>query len=147
MLAVADCLDALGWVEEIGGLPEAQARIAESFGHIETWVEKSDWASFLCSVPEQRSMTSVCLTAKDCDADDISALCSLLDDEGVAYDIKSYKSAPPGIRIWCGATVEPSDVAALLPWLDWAYARIKGCLLYTSPSPRDQRGSRMPSSA
>jgi len=126
MLAVADCMDALGWVDDIGGVKAAQARIAESFGHIEKWINDSDWAAFLCDVPEQRSLTSVCFTAKDCSDDDIAAMCKLLDDEQVAYDIKAYKSAPAGIRIWCGATVEPSDVEALLPWLDWAYAQVKG---------------------
>ena len=125
MLAIADCLDALAWVERIGGIKSAQARIQESFAHIEKWVTESEWAAFLCAAPEQRSMTSVCLIAKGFDIEDIKAMCGLLDNEEVAYDIKSYKTAPAGIRIWCGATVEPSDVAALLPWLDWAYEQVR----------------------
>ena len=135
MLAVADCLDALGWVEDIGGVGAAQARIHQSFSYVDDWINQSDWATFLCKVPEQRSLTSICLDVKDpwfkgleSDAarlDVIVKMCALLDDEKVAYDIKSYKSAPPGIRIWCGATVEPDDIKILLPWLDWAYAQVK----------------------
>lgn len=134
MLAVADCLDALKWVESIGGLAATIARSQQSLGHIQRWAETSDWIGFLASRPDTRSATSVCLEitdpwllgqAEEAQLAFVKDMLKPLDKEKVAYDIASYRTAPAGIRIWCGATVEPADVAALLPWLDWAYASAK----------------------
>lgn len=130
MLAAADCLDALKWVESIGGLKATIRRSEESFAAIERWVEKTPWAQFLADVPEARSKTSVCLKITDpwfekLDAEKqqsfIKSVTKSLETEGAGFDIAGYRDAPPGLRIWCGATVEPSDVEALLPWLDWAF--------------------------
>ncbi|WP_417515838.1 phosphoserine transaminase [Minwuia sp.] len=134
MLAVEDALDTLGWAESIGGLPALIGRCTESLAALESWVASSDWASFLAGDKASRSHTSVCISIADPWFDQLSPeqqkdvpkkLSKLLEDEGVAYDINGYRDAPPGLRIWCGATVEPSDVAALTPWLDWAYASVK----------------------
>jgi phosphoserine aminotransferase len=132
MLAVEDCLDALNWVERIGGLPATIQRSADNFAAIENWVEGSSWAGFLAEAPETRSTTSVCLKITDewfQGLEDqtafVKAMVKLLDQDGIAYDIASYRDAPAGLRIWCGATVEEVDVAALLPWLDYAYALTK----------------------
>ncbi len=134
MLAVEDCLDALNWVEGIGGLKATIARSEKSFKAIEAWVAKTGWVDFLGEEGAARSFTSVCLkitdpwlAAQNAEAQDafIGAMCKALEKEAVAYDIKGYRDAPPGLRIWCGATVEPSDVAALLPWLEYAFAATK----------------------
>lgn len=134
MLAAADCLDALKWVKSIGGFAGTKARSAANFAAVDAWVKGSDWADFLARVPETRSKTSVCLKIKDpwfetlaADARHpfIKAMVKPLDQDGIAYDIAGHKDAAPGIRIWCGATVEAADVSALLPWLDWAYAQAK----------------------
>ncbi|GJL85641.1 MAG: phosphoserine aminotransferase [Micavibrio sp.] len=134
MLAVEDCLDALNWVESIGGLKETIARSANSFAAIENWVSKTDWIDFLAETPATRSTTSVCLKISDPWFADqmqenqmsfIGDMCKTLDKEGAAFDIKGYRDAPPGLRIWCGATVETSDVEALLPWVEYAYATTK----------------------
>ncbi len=134
MLAVEDCLDALNWVESIGGLDKTIARSAASFNAIENWVGKTDWIDFLGVDPATRSTTSVCLKISDpwfADQDSenqtsfIGEMCKTLDKENAAFDIKGYRDAPPGLRIWCGATVEPSDVEALLPWLEYAFATTK----------------------
>lgn len=134
MLAVADCLDALKWVESIGGLKATIARSQESLRVIAEWVAASDWIDFLASAPETRSATSVCLKITDpwllSQPDDarlafVKEMLKPLDKEKVGHDLASYRTAPTGIRIWCGATVETSDVAALLPWLDWTYATTK----------------------
>ena len=134
MLAVADCLDALKWVKSIGGLEATIKRSRESFHHVANWLNHTNTFDFLCSKAEHRSKTSICLKITDAwltdqPAEDqaavIGRMAQLLENETVAHDIKSYKSAPPGIRIWCGATVEPSDVAAVLPWLEWAYETVK----------------------
>jgi len=134
MLAVEDILDSLSWAEGIGGLPALIGRCADSLKALEAWVATSDWAGFLAADPATRSHTSVCISITDpwftaLDADQQKAvpkaLAKLLKDEDVAYDINGYRDAPPGLRIWCGATIEPSDVAALTPWLDWAYAQVK----------------------
>ena len=101
---------------------------------MENWLARSEWADFLAEVPETRSTTSVCLKIKDMwfdalpeeeKAPFVKAVVKNLDKEGAAYDIGSYRDAPPGLRIWCGATVQAGDVEALLPWLDWAYATAK----------------------
>jgi phosphoserine aminotransferase len=134
MLAVADCLDALNWVANIGGLRTTIARSEENFKVIETWVSKTDWSEFLAKDPETRSITSVCLkivdpwfTALSDDAQQafIKSMTKLLDEENVAYDIAGYRDAPAGLRIWCGATVQAGDVEALMPWVDWAFANAK----------------------
>jgi len=167
MLAVEDCLDALSWVESIGGLPAMISRSQESFSHLSSWIIENKtggkgggtgdntgssddgtgdgnggggtgWIDFLAEDPATRSTTSVCLkitdpwfnalpTEGECTTQPslIATLCKILEQEEVALDIKGYRDAPPGLRIWCGATVEPSDVAALLPWLEWAYATTK----------------------
>lgn len=131
MLCVEDYLDALKWAETIGGLPALIGRCDGNFGLIAEWVEKSAWAGFLAQTPASRSTTSVCLSIVDPAFQKLSPeeqaaftkkLAALLDKEGVAYDIGGYRDAPPGLRIWAGATVESDDLRALLPWLDWAYA-------------------------
>lgn len=124
MLCVADYLDALKWCDSLGGVPGTIARSQANLKVIEDFVATHPWISFLAKAPETRSNTSVCLSL-DLPADQVKALVKLLEAEGVAYDIGSYKDAPPGIRIWCGATVEKSDLEALMPWLEWAYAQVK----------------------
>ncbi|HRQ60791.1 MAG TPA: phosphoserine aminotransferase, partial [Alphaproteobacteria bacterium] len=116
----------------IGGLKTTIARSAENFKVIENWVAKTEWADFLCDKPEARSFTSVCLKITDpwfADLKDqqafIKALTKLLETEKVAYDIAGYRDAPAGLRIWCGATVQGSDIEALMPWIDWAYQTAK----------------------
>ncbi len=134
MLAVEDALDGLGWAGSIGGLKTLIGRAQANFQAIESWVEKSDWADFLASDPATRSTTSVCLAITDpwfkgLDGDSktkaAKRLAAILDDEGAAFDIGSYRDAPPGLRIWAGATVETKDLETLLPWLDWAYGVVK----------------------
>jgi phosphoserine aminotransferase len=134
MLCVEDALDGLIWGEKIGGLKALIARSEANLAAIADWVAKTDWVDFLARSPETRSCTSVCLNVVDpwfaaLPADQQSAATkrieAMLDQEGVAYDINGYRDAPPGLRLWAGATVETSDMAALLPWLDWAYAQLK----------------------
>ena len=121
MLCVEDCLAALEWATRIGGLPALRARADANAAVLDGWVERTPWARNLALRPETRSNTSVCLVL---DADEAvpKTMVKLLAAEGVAMDIGSYRDAPPGLRIWCGATVEASDLEALLPWLDWAFA-------------------------
>jgi phosphoserine aminotransferase len=137
MLCVEDAIDALRWVESIGGRSEARKRSETNLDVIAEWVERSAWAGFLASRPENRSCTSVCLQIvdpwfialePDRQAGVAKRIAQLLDTEGVAFDIGSYRDAPPGLRVWAGATVERGDLEALLPWLDWAYAEVKGTL-------------------
>ncbi|WP_096087733.1 phosphoserine transaminase [Agaribacterium haliotis] len=123
MLCVVDYLDALSWVESLGGVSATIARSNESLALIEKFVAENDWIDFLAKNPAERSNSSVCLTL-DTTPENVKAMVKLLDQEGVAYDIGAYRDAPPGIRIWCGATVEPSDVAKLLPWMAWAYEQV-----------------------
>ena len=125
MLCVADYLDALKWCESVGGVQGTIARSQANLKVIEDFVADNPWISFLAKTKETRSNTSVCLSL-DLPEDKVKALVKLLETEGVAYDIGSYKDAPPGIRIWCGATVEKSDLEALMPWLNWAYEQVKG---------------------
>ena len=117
MLCVADALDGLRWAERAGGLPALIARAEANLAAIAAWEARTPWASFLAADPAQRSPTSICLRAEAG-----PAIAALLDREGVAYDIGAYRDAPPGLRIWGGATVETADIEALLPWLDWAHA-------------------------
>lgn len=130
MLAVEDALDGLKWAEDIGGLPELLARSRANLQAVENWVDQTDWIAFLPEQENARSCTSICLKIVDGWfaglSDDeqqaaIKQMAALLEKEGVAYDIAGYRDAPAGIRIWGGATVETKDIAALLPWLDWAY--------------------------
>jgi len=120
MLCVADYLDALAWVKSIGGYSAAVARSLQSLAAVKEFVAKNEWISFLAQDPETISNTSVCLTI-DATAEQVKAMVKLLGSQNIAYDIGAYRDAPSGLRIWCGATVEPSDVAALMPWLSWAY--------------------------
>ena len=133
MLCVEDALDGLRWAESVGGLPGLIRRSEANLAAVAKWVEVSDWAAFLAVEPAQRSCTAICLriVAPWFNALDGSgqrevakALVDLLEREGVAYDIGSYRDAPPGLRIWGGATVETSDIQALLPWLDWACRQV-----------------------
>jgi len=123
MLCVADYLDALDWVESIGGVAETIARSECNLAVLEGWVAQRDDVHFLARLPEQRSNTSVCLTL-DLPEAQVKNLVKLLEAEGVAYDIGAYRDAPAGLRIWCGATVESEDLNQLLPWLDWGIAQV-----------------------
>jgi phosphoserine aminotransferase len=123
MLCVADYLDALQWIETIGGVKAAIARSEANLAVIADFVAANEWISFLATDPATRSNTSVCLSVK-LEAEQVKKLVKLLDGEGVAFDIGSYKDAPAGIRIWCGATVDSADLQALMPWLAWAYAQV-----------------------
>ena len=123
MLCVADYLDALRWVDTLGGAAGTIARCEANFRCIAGFVAANDWVSFLAKDPATRSTTSVCLSLA-LSAEQVKAMVDLLETEGVAYDIGSYKEAPVGLRIWCGATVETTDLEALLPWLSWAYEQV-----------------------
>jgi phosphoserine aminotransferase len=122
LLAVEDHLDALKWAEDIGGLPALIARAEANLAAIEAWVTRSPWVAFLAANKAQRSCTSVCLKVVDA-AVAPKKLATLLEAERVAFDIDGHRHAPPGLRLWAGATVETSDLHALFPWLDWAHAR------------------------
>ncbi|MBV8684840.1 MAG: phosphoserine transaminase [Caulobacteraceae bacterium] len=133
MLCVEDYLDALKWARSIGGLAELQRRADANLAALGEWVERSAWVDFLARDQATRSNTSVCLKVVDPrvtglgaegQADFAKRLASLLEKEGVALDIGGYRDAPPGLRIWCGATVETDDLIALTPWLDWAFASL-----------------------
>ncbi len=123
MLCVADYLDALDWVRAIGGVEASIARSQANLRVIEDFVAANNWIDFLAQDEATRSNTSVCLTLT-LEADQVKALAKLLDNEGVAFDIGAYRDAPAGLRIWCGATIEESDLQALMPWLTWAYKQI-----------------------
>jgi phosphoserine aminotransferase len=134
MLATEDAIDGLRWAESIGGLDALIARSNANLIAIAAWVDKTPWVDFLASDPATRSSTSVCLKLADpafAKLDNTAALklidkmTGLLEAEGVAYDIAFYRDAPPGLRIWAGATVERADLEALFPWLEWAYGEIK----------------------
>jgi phosphoserine aminotransferase len=124
MLCVADYLDTLGWIEGLGGINAAISRSEKNLGVIEAFVAQHDWIDFLAVRPETRSSTSVCLTL-DLEDSGVKQLVQLLAQEGVAFDIGAYRDAPAGLRIWCGATVEQTDLEKLMPWLDWAFNVIK----------------------
>ena len=134
MLCVEDALDGLRWAESIGGLRGLLARSRANLAALEAWVANSSWAGFLAVDPSARSNTSICLKVVDPaytalsgedQAKHAKSIVSLLENAGAAYDIGAYRDAPPGLRIWGGATVETSDIQALLPWLDWAYSEVK----------------------
>ena len=124
MLCVADYLDALNWVESIGGVSAAIKKSEENLAILEKFVADTPWIHFLASDKAVRSNTSVCFTL-DLDDDKVKALIKLLAGESVAYDIGAYRDAPAGLRIWAGATIERSDIEAMLPWLTWAYNQVK----------------------
>ena len=130
MLAVEDWLVAVDWAERIGGLNALVARADANSAALNRWVQGSDWIEHLAKDPAIRSNTSVCLQFADRSDEDANkarqkAIVKLLDSEHAAYDIGAYRDAPPGIRIWCGATVDTSDIEELGPWLDWAWETTK----------------------
>ncbi|MGN6496195.1 MAG: phosphoserine transaminase [Tsuneonella sp.] len=125
MLAVEDAIFALEWARRIGGLAEMKRRANANAAALDAIVQQRDWLGHLANDPATRSNTSVCLTVKGADEAAIKAMARLLEEHGAAYDIAGYRDAPPGLRIWCGATVDTADIEALGPWLDWAYASIK----------------------
>jgi phosphoserine aminotransferase len=131
MLCVADAIDTLDWMERLGGLPATRARADANARALLRWVESTPWVENLVADPAARSNTSVCLRIVDpeiaaldeaAQRDFVKKLVKLLEAEGVAYDIAGYRDAPPGLRVWCGTTVDTADVEALGPWLDWAFA-------------------------
>jgi phosphoserine aminotransferase len=137
MLCVEDYLDTLGWAKSVGGLEALMARADANAKVIADWVARTPWIDFLAKDPSLRSNTSVCLKVvdpavmklpADVQASFVKGIAAALEKEGVAYDIDAYRDAPPGLRIWCGSTVEASDVAALTQWLDWAFANSKAAL-------------------
>jgi len=149
MLVVEDALDAMRWAKSVGGLEGLIERSEANLAAIARWVENSDWVDFLAKDPPTRSCTSICLAITDAWFAGLDSIClaitdawfagldedkqravakdmvGLLEKEGVAYDVGAYRDAPPGLRIWGGATVDTSDIEALLPWLDWAFAEVK----------------------
>ncbi len=137
MLCLEDYLDTLAWAKSIGGLKATMARCDANAKVIADWVARTPWIDFLAKEPAQRSNTSVCLKVVDPSVLKLSAeaqaafvkgIAAALEKEGVAYDIDAYRDAPPGLRIWCGATIEASDVEAVTQWLDWAFANSKDAL-------------------
>lgn len=125
MLAVEDVIFALEWAKTVGGLQGLMARSNANAAALAKIVETRDYLGFLAADPAIRSTTSVCLTVDGADEAMIKKMASLLEAEDAAYDIAGYRDAPPGLRIWCGATVDTADVEALGPWLDWAYETSK----------------------
>jgi phosphoserine aminotransferase len=134
LLCVEDALDGLRWAEDVGGLPELIRRSQDNLAAVAAWVERSPWVEFLASDPSTRSSTSICLKIVDEWFTGLPAeeqaqvpkkMVSLLQAESAAYDLGSYRDAPPGLRLWGGATVSTSDLEALFPWLEWAYEEVK----------------------
>ena len=137
MLCVEDYLDALAWAKSIGGLKGLIARADANAQALAAWVRRTPWVDFLAKDPATRSNTSVCLKVVDPDITSRSgeaqaafakSIVAAVEKEGAGYDIGAYRDAPPGLRIWCGATAEARDVEALTHWLDWAYAEAKMAL-------------------
>ena len=134
MIAVEDALDGLNWVADIGGLEALMARAQANMAAIEKWVSATPWIDFLSPHPGMRSCTSVCFKVVDPGFADLERgrqaaftrrLAALLAEEKAALDIASYRDAPPGLRVWAGATVEEPDLVLLFPWLDWAFSTVK----------------------
>jgi len=134
MLAVEDYLDALTWAESVGGLKGLIKRSNDNLAVLDAWTKKCGWAGFLAKDTASRSNTSVCIKITDpwfaslsdeAKAEAAKKIASVLEKEGVALDIAGYRSAPPGLRIWCGATVDKANLEALTPWLDWAWAQVR----------------------
>ena len=137
MLCVEDYLDTLHWAKSIGGLPATVARSQANAAALDAWVARTPWIENLAVDPATRSNTSVCLKivdpaiarlSTDGQWDFVKAMVAMLEKEGVAYDVATHRDAPPGLRIWCGTTVEKSDIEALTPWLDWAFAETRAAL-------------------
>ena len=137
MLCVEDALDGLKWAESVGGLPGLIARSERNLAAVASWVERTPWVDFLAEDPRTRSCTSICLkivdpwfTGLEAEARVKAAkgIAARLEAEEVAYDIAPYREAPPGLRLWGGATVGTSDLEALFPWLDWAYAEVRSAI-------------------
>jgi phosphoserine aminotransferase len=135
LLCVEDALDGLAWAEREGGLDALVKRSEANLATVAAWVERTPWVEFLAREPRTRSCTSICLKVVDpwfekLDADAraaaIKKMVGLLEKEGVAYDVAGYRDAPPGLRIWGGATVDNDDIAVLLSWFDWAFAEVRG---------------------
>jgi phosphoserine aminotransferase len=124
MLAVEDYIDALEWAEGLGGLPALIARADSNAAALDAWVARTPWVEHLARDPATRSNTSVCLTLPGTSPEQVKAIVALLEKQDAAYDIGAYRDAPPGLRIWCGATVETADILALTQWLDWAHAQV-----------------------
>jgi phosphoserine aminotransferase len=133
LLCTEDYLDALKWVSSIGGLEAMYRRADENAAVLYNWVERTPWIACLAEDPKTRSNTGVCLKIVDARVTALAAasqaefakkLSDLLEKEGVALDANAYRDAPPGIRVWCGGAVEASDLEALTPWLDWAFATV-----------------------
>jgi phosphoserine aminotransferase len=134
LLCVEDALDSLDWAEREGGLPALIKRSEANLAAVAKWVEQTAWVDFLARDPKTRSCTSICLRVVDPwflelkaerRAEIIKSMVGLLADEGVAFDAASYRDAPPGLRVWGGATVDHADIEALMPWLDWAYGEVR----------------------
>jgi phosphoserine aminotransferase len=134
MLCVEDALDSLDWAARVGGLPELISRSEGNLRAIEGWVARMPWVDFLAADPAARSCTSVCLSFVDpwfqglaapAQAEVAKQVAARLEADGVAMDIGHYRDAPPGLRIWAGATVETADLNALFPWLDWAWGTVR----------------------
>ncbi|MFT8541867.1 phosphoserine transaminase [Acetobacter sp.] len=133
MLCVEDALDSLQWAESVGGLEGLKARSQANLAAVAAWVKTTDWVSFLAEKEEERSSTAICLRIvapwflaleRDRQMETVQTMLAVLDKEGIGFDLASYRDAPVGLRIWGGATVETVDIAALLPWLDWAFALV-----------------------
>lgn len=131
MLCVEDAIDSLKWAENIGGLPKLIQRSRNSLGAVSSWVEKTPWVEFLANDPATRSSTSICLRITDTGGlrgDEAATapkkIAALLEKEGIAFDIGGYRDAPPGLRIWGGATVESLDIQMLMPWIEWAHEEV-----------------------
>ena len=140
MLAVADLHSALDWSDSIGGLPALHARSTANFEALDAWVTKTEWVDWLAAEPNTRSSTSMCLKIiapefqqldQDAQQAGVKAMVGWLADEGVAFDIANYRNAPPGFRIWGGATVESEDIEKLTLWLDWSFQQFKSTTLNT----------------
>jgi len=123
MLCVADYLDALAWIDSIGGISAAIARSEANLAIVEEFVDRTPWLSFLAQDPASVSNTSVCLSV-DANPEQVKEIVKLLETESVAFDIGAYRDAPPGLRVWCGTTIEKQDITLLVEWLEWAYAAV-----------------------
>jgi len=125
MLAVEDAIFALEWAQSVGGLKCLIARTDANAAALDRIVAEREWLSYLAAAPATRSKTSVCLRIAGADAPFVKKFAALLEAEGAAFDIAGYRDAPPGLRIWCGATVDAADIEALGPWLDYAWKELK----------------------
>ena len=125
MLAVEDAIVALEWARSVGGFGGLKARTEANAAALDRIVEGRNWLGYLAQDPASRSKTSVCLTVDGADTDFIKRFTKLLEEAGAAYDIAGYRDAPPGLRIWCGATVDTTDIETLGPWLDWAWEQMQ----------------------